>query len=523
MGNAATAARGREVRLQRIAERKAASASLVTAVTERIEIRPQPGPQERALACPADILIYGGSAGGGKTWELLLEPVRHHDNKDFGCVIFRRIYPNITNEGGMWDESKKLYPLLGAKENESDLRWVFPKGARIKFAHCQHEKDVESWKGAQIPLLGFDQLEEFTEHQFWYLLSRNRSLCGVAPYVRATVNPVPADDPTGGWVHRLIQWWIDTDSGLPIPERDGVIRWFVRVQDELHWFDSAADSLFAYPNIPPKSLSFIAARLEDNRKLMEADPGYLANLLALPLVERERLHGGNWNARPEAGKVFNRSWFTIVGAAPNDTRWVRYWDKAGTEAGGCYTVGVKMGWSDSAKRWFVGHVAREQLSHLGRERMIKATAQMDGMMVDVYTEQEPGSGGKESAQNTVLNLAGFAVHIDRVSGDKYTRAKPFCSQCEALNVVLVEGEWNQAYIDELHNFNPDKGGLKDQVDASSGAFNKLSGPTLEVLNAKPLTAEQIAAEAAQDQAEKDAKADAFRKQVELAGCYFPGE
>jgi predicted phage terminase large subunit-like protein len=268
----------------------------------------------------------------------------------------------------------------------------------------------------------------------------------------------------------------------------------------------------------PKSFTFIAATLEDNQKLMEADPGYYANLMSLPLVERERLYGGNWNARPSAGKVFNRAWFTIVGAAPNDCRWVRYWDKAGTDDGGCYTVGVKMGWSASAQRWYVGHVAREQLSHLGRERLIKSTAQMDGPNVDVYTEQEPGSGGKESAMNTVINLAGFAVHVDRVSGDKYSRAKPYSAQCEAMNVSLVEGAWNQAYIDELHNFDPNRGCFKDQVDASSGAFNKLNGTV-------PLTLVNAEKEATPDEKKAliDANAEALRSRVTLAGCLFPGD
>ena len=516
----------------------------MTAVVERpqVLIQAQPGPQELFLSTPADIGIMGGSVYGGKTWSLVMEPLRHCERPGFNFVAFRREMPDITNPGGMWDESKKWYYSSGGSPREHIHEWSWPSGAWGKFAGLQYESDLEStWLGSQICLLLFDQVETFTEKMFWFMFARNRSLCGVTPYTRATANPNP-----DSFLATLLAWWIDQETGYSIPERSGTIRWFVRLDGDTVWstvtcrpedyprYDeikaqAQAELAQRFPLDAPFliSITYVLARLQDNKIGQEIDPSYEAKVRALPKVERERLlggdKGGNWKIKATAGDIFNRSWFTIVGAAPSDTRWVRYWDKAGTEAGGCYTVGVKMGYSDLAKKWYVGHVAREQLSHLGRERMIKATAQMDGTLVDVYTEQEPGSGGKESAQNTVLNLAGFAVHIDRVSGDKYTRAKPFCSQCEALNVVLIEGDWNQAYIDELHNFNPDKGGLKDQVDASSGAFNKLSGPTLEVLGGKPVTPEQQAAQEAKDKAEKDAQADAFRKQVEAVGCYFPGE
>jgi hypothetical protein len=84
-------------------------------MTEVIELRPQPGPQEMFLSTPADIAVYGGAAGGGKSFGILLEGARHTPNKDFGGVIFRRTSPMITNEGGLWDESNKIYPLLQAK------------------------------------------------------------------------------------------------------------------------------------------------------------------------------------------------------------------------------------------------------------------------------------------------------------------------------------------------------------------------------------------------------------------------
>ncbi|MDQ7776297.1 MAG: terminase family protein [Paracoccus aminovorans] len=125
------------------------------------EIRPQPGPQTQFLSSPADIAIYGGGAGGGKTWALLMEPLRHSANPDFGAVFFRRTTVQIRNEGGLWDESVKLYPLIGAAPKEVTLEWKFPSGASLSMAHLEHDKTVANWQGSQIALLLFDELDAF--------------------------------------------------------------------------------------------------------------------------------------------------------------------------------------------------------------------------------------------------------------------------------------------------------------------------------------------------------------------------
>jgi predicted phage terminase large subunit-like protein len=452
------------------------------ALVATLSVRPQVGPQELFLSSPADIAIVGGAAGGGKTWALLLEPVRHVDNSAFGAVIFRRTYPQIKNEGGLWDEAAELYPLnpLDGIPNENDLEYRFPGGMTVAFSHMQHAKDALKWTGAQVPLIGFDQLEEFEESQFWYLLTRNRSArAGIRPYVRATCNPVPADDLVGGWLHRLISWWLDEETGYAIPERSGVLRWFVRIDEELHWADDCAELEARFPGTPPKSLTFIPAKLEDNPALMKADPGYRATLLAMPLVERERLLGGNWKIKATGGNVLNRAWFkTALSVMPTDVdSWVRYWDKAGTEGGGKWSAGVLMG-RRAAGRFIVADVVRGQWSSLNRETVIRQTAEADKARgnVDIWVEQEPGSGGKESAETTIRNLAGFTIHAERVTGDKLTRSGPFTAQVEAGNVDLFVAHWNEKFLAEAQNFNG-LTGVMDQIDASSGALNKLSvGP-----------------------------------------------
>lgn len=305
-------------------------------------IRPQPGPQEKFLATPADIAIYGGAAGGGKTWALLMEPLRHVGNSNFGAVFFRRTTVQVRNEGGLWDESEKLYPLLSASPKEHVLAWDFPSGATISFAHLEHDKTVLNWQGSQIPLICFDELTHFSASQFWYMVSRNRSMCGVRPYIRATCNP-----DVDSWVATFIAWWIDPDTGLPIPERAGALRWFVRVNDTLVWADTPDELIEQHPTIPPKSVTFIPARLSDNGVLMAADPGYLANLMSLPQVERERLLGGNWKIRPAAGLFLKKAWFRRyrLGDEPKNLRKYLTSDHAPTEnedndPSGCRVWGI---------------------------------------------------------------------------------------------------------------------------------------------------------------------------------------
>src|SRR5262245_22393006 len=115
-----------------------------------IVIAPQPR-QEKFLASAADIAIYGGAAGGGKTWSLLVEPLRHIGNPKFGAVIFRRTIPEITKEGGMWDEATEMYPLVNGRPNSNEHLYRFPAGTKVTFAHLQYEADLLGWRGAQIP------------------------------------------------------------------------------------------------------------------------------------------------------------------------------------------------------------------------------------------------------------------------------------------------------------------------------------------------------------------------------------
>ena len=250
-------------------------------------IQAQPGPQTEFLSCSADVVVYGGSAGGGKSWSLLLEAARHRKNPLFRGVLFRRTYRQIENPGGLLDESRNILPLLRGKWVGSRRAWEWPSGSSVQFAHLQHIDNREDWQGAQVAFVGWDELTHFDPQQFWYLLSRMRSMSGVRPYVRATCNPAP------GWVREwLLPWVSATYDGPGGRAASGEVRWFVRRNGQIVWLIGDEK---AQDGEEPISCTFIRSTIYDNKKLLERDPGYLAKLKALPETERRRLLDGDWD------------------------------------------------------------------------------------------------------------------------------------------------------------------------------------------------------------------------------------
>lgn len=236
-------------------------------------IKPQAGPQTAFLTSKADIVVYGGAAGGGKSWGILFECLRHvTTNPRFGAVVFRRQSTQIKNEGGLWDEAGQMYPAVGGEQRIGDLEYRWADGGKISFRHLQHEATKFSWQGAQIPLICFDELTHFTESQFFYMMSRNRSMCGIRPYIRATTNP-----DAGSWVKRFIGPWVDRKDPL-YPQPSGKILFMVRVKGKIRYYLTREACLAENPSARPKTVTFIKASVHDNQKLLEKDPDYLANL-----------------------------------------------------------------------------------------------------------------------------------------------------------------------------------------------------------------------------------------------------
>jgi predicted phage terminase large subunit-like protein len=296
-------------------------------------------------------------------------------------------------------------------------------------------------------------------------------MSGAKSRVRATLNPDPDH-----WVRRWIDWWID-ENGYAIKERSGVIRFFVIEGDDVVWADASKELTDENPDRIPKSFTFIASSLQDNKILMDSDPQYLANLMAMTRVERAQLLDGNWNIRASAGTYFKRSDFEVIDAAPVGGQMVRAWDQAGTKkkqgtaSDPDWTVGVKMLKADNGI-WYILGMERFREDSPQVDKAIKNTAFQDGKSVKVRLAQDPGQAGKSQARSQTAMLSEYDVVARTVSGDKEVRARPFASQSQAGNVKVIRGGWNEDFFKELESF-PD-GSHDDIVDAASDAFDELN-------------------------------------------------
>ena len=431
---------------------------------EEVHVGPNPGPQTETVRSSADITCAGGAAGGGKSWSALFRFGWHADKYPgyFGA-IFRREMPMITAGGGLWEESMKLYPMWGARPNITNHEWRFPNRSLVQLRSLQHEKDVLNYQGAQFAEFALEEATHFDESVLWYLISRLRTRCGMKPRALLTFNPDP-----DSWVRKLIDWYIGED-GYALPYRAGHKRYFLREGDELLWGDSPGELATLAPHslAKPMSLRFIPARLSDNP---QGDPTYEARLRSLPLVERERLLGGNWNIRHAAGTVFQRAWFEVIDHVPGDIIAVgRYWDLAATEP---HTGNKDPDWTRGVKlsRHRSGLVVVHDVVSL-RERpaavdaLVVATAQQDGRGCTQGFWQDPGAAGKSEVERYRVMLAGHVVKIVRAAENKLTYAKAASSLAEGGMVKLLRGPWNSAYLSEHEAF-PD-GAHDDIVDAES--------------------------------------------------------
>ena len=301
------------------------------------------------------------------------------------------------------------------------------------------------------------------------MMSRNRSTCGIRPYIRATCNP-DADS----WVAEFIDWWIDSDTGYPIKERSGQLRYMVRIDDEIVWGDTKEElTEQGIDETDVKSITFIASTLQDNKILMD-----ISNLKALPVVEKERLLYGNWKIKAAAGLYYQRTQVTMINELPKDViLWCRGWDLAATsedESGeSAYTASVLIG-KTRAGSYVIADVINKRLKAAKVRKLIQITCKADKAKYKRVIERlpkDPGQAGKEQAESYVKMLAGYLVKAIAESGSKESRAEPLAAQWQAGNVEVLTAEWNEMYFNQMESFPESK--FKDMVDASSSAFNEI--------------------------------------------------
>jgi predicted phage terminase large subunit-like protein len=404
--------------------------------------------------------------------------VRDIHDAGMRAVFFRRETPQITAPGGLWEDARELYQRVGAEFVASPQHKVtFPSGATVTFSHMQHEDDRYNWDGAQIPLIYFDQLEQFTERQFWHLaLGRNRSGSGVESRVRATCNPLPKM-----WLSELLKWWWNDNTGYAIPERSGVIRYFIRSDNTLFWGNSPEELRKEFPDIPddeflPISLTFIPSTLDDNPIGVKRNPRYAAALQALPLVERERGRKGNWKIEDITGDgLIHLEWWKdkIISLKvwnemdKKEMSFKRGWDPAGGETKGAdYSAGVLTARHKDGRK-FVVHVARGKWSPNNRELMMNSVYESDQAQYGAVPHYAWKSRTPDM-NRSILKGMDYRITLIPEKGSKLDRAKAsFAPAVEAGNYYLVEGDWNAEFILEGAMFtgeDSDQIRKDDQID-----------------------------------------------------------
>ena len=403
--------------------------------------------------------LYGGRAGGGKSFAILMAALQWVDVPGYHALILRRSLAHLDQAKALIPISREWLNPTDADWNERKHRWTFPSGSTLTFGYCEHENDIYQYQGSAYHFLGFDELTQFTENQYTYLFSRRRrdtSMMHVPMRFRAASNPGGNEE----WVHT--RFLVDG---------------------------------------PAKGRAFIPAGKEDNPFLDLED--YEASLMEMSNVtERRQLMDGEWGLTVE-GTKFNPDWFERLSELPHGTRGmnlIRYWDLAATEPNKQttdpdWTVGVLMGEYPAQEHrgprllttygdptygqgiFYVIDVQRFREPPGKRDALIHRTAIKDAMLggrVTTVFERQPAAAGKEVNERMIREvMRGFVARIDPALGDKELRADAYSSAASAGNVkVLNRADWTTAFLKEHGSF--PFGSHDDQVDAAAGAFRFLT-------------------------------------------------
>lgn len=232
---------------------------------QTVLFRPNDGPQTDFLAAPETDVLYGGAAGGGKSYAMIIDPLRYAHVKDHRALLLRKTMPELRE---LIDKTRELYPQAfpGAKYKETEKLWTFPSGAKVEFGFLEKDADVYRYQGQAYSWIGFDEITHLaTEFPWNYLSSRLRTTNpDIVPYMRCTANP-------GGVGHSWVK---------------------ARYVDAAPWGKSFTGS-------DGISRKFIPAKLSDNPYLTR-DGAYEKMLEGLPEVHKRRLLEGDWDVNEGA-------------------------------------------------------------------------------------------------------------------------------------------------------------------------------------------------------------------------------
>lgn len=266
--------------------------------------------QTDMLPTEADISIVGGSRGGGKSYVLLMNALYDITNPNFRAIIFRKDLDDLSD---IIDTSQELYDEFGTfNRAKNDLTWNFRNGGWLTFSYhnMEYADFHDRYQGKQYPYIAIDEVTQMSYKKFKVLTMSNRSAYGIPTRIVGSCNPDP-----DSWVAKFIEWYIDQETGLPIPERAGVIRYCCMLGDDISQVSWGATREECYEknraeieamwkpeynefgspqDLFIRSATFIPAKLTDNHALMDNNPEYLGILFNQDDETKARFLDGNW-------------------------------------------------------------------------------------------------------------------------------------------------------------------------------------------------------------------------------------
>jgi predicted phage terminase large subunit-like protein len=437
--------------------------------------------QRLILTAQEDIVLVGGGAGGGKSISCLMKNLDSINDPDMKVTICRKTRPELTRQGGLVSESKKMYEAFGATFNKTDLKWEFPLGGEIQFLGVPDASMLGGIQGMQASRILIDEVaDDWEEEVVLFLLSRLRANATKREQLFMTCNPNPSS-----FLVNWLEYCLDSD-GVPRKGTENRVRWMIALDGKVYWEDSPKalyerygkpkgktygldlspeDLLSIHPDklFIPKSFRFIPCNVYDNPYLLPPlNTSYLANLLAQSKKNQLKFLHGSWKNIDIGQSHFRRDWCEVVGPeeVPDHAKRVRAYDLAATPVSEVnknpdFTAGVLMSRDKFGIYYIEDLVKYRERPHTVLANIIKQS-EMDGKHVRISIPKDTGSGGAIAAQHfiTTLSEAGCIVKALVKSGhnSKLNSGLPFCQIAEAGNVKIVRGDWNEEFFDDMEAF-----------------------------------------------------------------------
>jgi phage terminase large subunit-like protein len=476
---------------------------------DAVAIGPASPFQEKYLNSDAQILLVGGAAGSSKSYVGLMRHLRFVHDKNYRAYCIRKNSSAIMASGGLFWEAVALYSQYDPdlKVKLKDQKVIFSSGAEISFSHYENDTAAKKYQGIQISNIFYDEVTHADhEEQLWWLWSRLRSNAKNIHSMWWSCNP-----DNSSWVLKYAYPFLYPEghkfAGRPDPEKNGMIRYLLRINGDLCWGDTREELIDRYGDpsldyehedqVKPISFQGLFGTIDDNPPLKKSNKLYKSNLEALPTLDKERLLYGNWFAKPQNSSYYDRTKVPVLTAPPPENEFlkiVRSYDFAGTlphdgNRSPDYFASVKLGKLRNGN-YVILDAYRTRITFGDWEKQILETAQHDGQNVEIILGEDPNPQAKASTMLIARSIIenGYTVKTKRASQGKLDSFRPFAASAELGVVSIVKGccndLWNKIVADndffhkELEAFDGLRRGGElghdDLVDCASLAYMTLA-------------------------------------------------